>query len=269
MRGSGTVTDSERPKPDARPSKARGSKRDPQADARVAGLHDRIEVEADTVEWFTDRPQRRAGIAAAHALVENWKGYGFDERPPNAAVAGPGTDAVVELRRPQKTRDGISFETVGIRGELPLKKDTELSLFIDSSEWETDMHVYPYGSFCAENETSTLTNPQIIAAPKNWSSQPQASLDVVWAENEATQLFNAASTTGTTSFEVEYSAECDGQNVGSVTFKGKVPDSSSPDSFSCTENISGAKCAGTEGGGYHVQASAQFIPDWQSQSGMN
>jgi hypothetical protein len=71
VRGSGTVTDGKGSKPDARPAKVTGSKRDPKADARVADLHDRIEVKADTVEWFTDRPKRKAGIAAARALVDN------------------------------------------------------------------------------------------------------------------------------------------------------------------------------------------------------
>ena len=143
MRGPATVKKAKGgPTPRTRPAQTTGQERDPQADARRAGVHDRIEVKAETVEWFTDRPERKAGIAAAHALVDNWKGYGFDERPPNAAVVGPGTDAVVELRRPQKTTDGIAFETVGIRGELPPRQEAQLSLFIDSSEWETDMHVY-------------------------------------------------------------------------------------------------------------------------------
>ena len=75
-------------------------------------------------------------MATAHALVDNWNGYGFEEQPPNAAVAGPGTDAVVELRRPQKTPDGVAFESVAIRGELPPKKGEQLSLFIDTGEVE-------------------------------------------------------------------------------------------------------------------------------------
>ena len=119
MRGQSTVEDGRGPRREERrrgqegQPQASADKRDPGADARLRGDHDRIQVKADAVEWFTDRPQRKAGIAAAHELVDRWKGYGFDEQPPNAAVTGPDTDAVVELRKPQKTPDGVAFEAVG------------------------------------------------------------------------------------------------------------------------------------------------------------
>jgi len=240
------------------------NKRDPEADARLRGVHDRIEVKADAVEWFTDRPQRKAGIAAAHELVDRWKGYGFDEQPPNASVAGPGTDAVVELRNPQKTPNGVAFEAVGIRGELPPKRDAELSLFIDSSEWQTDMHVYvandELASYCApEASTLTLTNPQILTAPHDWSVAPPDSFTVP-NDDDGAQIFNAASKTGGTSFAVQYDVNCDGRNRGEVTFKGKVPDSLSSNSFGCslTGNYSNTKCFGHAGSGYHVTSNALF-----------
>ena len=273
MRGSANVIEDERrPRADTRAAKRTVAKRDPKADARLAGLHDRIELKADAVEWFTDRPQRKAGIAAAHEFVDRWKGYGFDEQPPNAAVTGPGTDAVVELRKPQKTPDGAAFEAVGIRGELPPKQHENLSLFIDSSEWKTDQHVYMSNlHFCQEYKPEgdgslILTNPQIITAPHNWSVAPPQSFTV--PDNlQDYQVFNAASTSGTTSYEVKYDVSCDGYSTntypqGEVTLKGKVPDSWSSNSFSCsTADMPHGQCGTSYGGGYHASAYAQLQGD--------
>jgi hypothetical protein len=258
LRGATTVTEGKGPKPGARPTKETVAKRDPQPDARLAGVHDRIEVKADAVEWFTARPKRKAGIAAAHALVDNWKGYGFDEQPPNATVTGPDTDAVVELRKPQKTPDGVAFEAVGIRGELPPKRDAQLSLFIDSSEWKTDMHVYVKGYFCAHDwgtEMAELRDPEIITAPGGWSIEPPNEL--VIDSNTYEPLFTANSKSGSTKFEVTYKMVCDDNNyIGTVTLKGSVPDSLSSDSFSCNPTI--WQCSASQGGGYHVDAHAAF-----------
>ena len=263
MRGPSTVTEGpatrreERRRGQDGQPEASVDKRDPEADARLRGVHDRIEVTADAVEWFTDRPQRKAGIAAAHDLVDRWKGYGFDERPPNASVAGPGTDAVVELRNPQKTRDGVAFEAVGIRGELPAKRDAELSLFIDSSEWKTDMHVNVKSSnFCDNyNETMELRNPVIETAPHNWSVPPPQDF-VVARDNEYHQIFNAASSSGTTSFKVQYTLVCDDDNyLGGITFTGKVPDNLNSNSFNCN----GARdCKYSHTSGYHTSAYAEI-----------
>jgi hypothetical protein len=94
---------------------------------------DRLEVEAETVEWFTDRPQRRAGVAPIQDLIDDWSGYGFDSDPPNAALAGPRTDAVVALSDPEAVDSGVAFGFSSLRGEVEPGDAGSLSIFIDSS----------------------------------------------------------------------------------------------------------------------------------------
>src|SRR5215208_2603790 len=57
----------------------------------------RIEVQTEVVEWFTDTPQHRAGVAGAAEFGEAWSKRQGDSAPPNAALAGEETDAAVEL----------------------------------------------------------------------------------------------------------------------------------------------------------------------------
>jgi hypothetical protein len=237
----------------------------------------RIEITTDVVEWFTDRPKRKAGVANADELIENWEDYGFTTDPPNAALAGEQTDAEVELTKPKATSDGLSFAYKPLRGTVS-SEDESMSVFIDSSEWKTDMHVYvkaggtsSYGPGWCSSGPSTdyktvLTNPQISSAPANWSYYPTDSLTLTTADQE---IFTAASKSGTTSFTVTYDVKCsDGGRVGQVEFTGKVPDNLNPDSFSCSsQNIVAAnpsqnfKCSGSEGGGYHVDAYATLSYD--------
>ena len=95
----------------------------------------RLTVDTETVEWFTDRPRRRAGVASVSELAKRWGGYGFAGDPPNAALAGPNFDTVVELTDPEMTDDGIAFDFKPLRGELApndVEELEELSLFIDA-----------------------------------------------------------------------------------------------------------------------------------------
>jgi hypothetical protein len=96
----------------------------------------RLELDTKSVEWFTDRPKRRAGIGDADELLKKWKFYGFGEDPPNAAVTGPDTDAVGELTDPEASDDGISFAFKPDRGDLSGADGTDLSVFIDPTEPE-------------------------------------------------------------------------------------------------------------------------------------
>ncbi len=57
------------------------------------------------VVWFSDRPARQSGHIPIAEFVESWKGYGFVEDPPNAALSVLGADdsqdtVVVELGSP-------------------------------------------------------------------------------------------------------------------------------------------------------------------------
>jgi hypothetical protein len=232
----------------------------------VSVTDQRMQIDADVVEWFTDRPRRKAGVAAIGELAEAWKGFAFDAAPPNAALAGDEIDAEVELMDPEVTSEGLSFAFKPIRGDVGAGEDRDVSVFIDSSEWTTDMHVYvqnesPDGFPCGG---MTLANPDIVTAPSSWSVPPPATYSVPTG-GYGSELFNAASKSGGTSFEVVYDIECDGGTYsGKATFKGKVPDSLSENSFSCftsdtsTASPRGCELDGDNPSGYHTTAKAFF-----------
>lgn len=91
----------------------------------------RLSIESDTVEWFSDRPERRAGISEIHQLVDRWSEFGLAKVPPNAAVTGGEADAVVELSDPQLDDGSISLAYEPIRGTLDGDLGT-VSAFIDT-----------------------------------------------------------------------------------------------------------------------------------------
>lgn len=96
----------------------------------------RLTVDTETVDWFTQRPQRRAGVASVSELAKGWGSYGFADDPPNVALAGPNLDTVVELSDPELTGDGIAFDFKALRGELAPSDGEELeelTLFIDDA----------------------------------------------------------------------------------------------------------------------------------------
>ncbi len=232
---------------------------------------DRITVDTDAVEWFTERPKRRAGVADANELVKNWKDYGFIHDPPNAALSGDETNAVVVLTKPELSSDGITFAFRSVRGEV--KDDEQMSVFVDGSEWKTDMHVYVKAvkgdegqsdlvGWCNQSDQTVLADPVINSAPANWSYAP---IDSITLSGSNQEIFTAASKSGTTSFSVTYDVECQSGNdltqVGQIKFSGKVPDNLNPDEFSCTpENMVTSSvsqhlvCAGGGVSGYHVDA---------------
>lgn len=242
--------------------------------ASVSG--DRIELQTDEVEWFTDRPERLAGVADADELVKDWKDYGFTTEPPNAALAGEETDAEVELTNPEITTEGLSFEFESLRGDVVEGDDASVSVFIDSSEWETDMHVYARidsnttagtSGWCDTGDQTALVNPQINSSPANWSYYPTESITLTGDDQE---IFTAASKGGTTSFSVTYNVLCetggDATPVGEVNFAGTVPDSPIKDSFDCnakhiqsTNPSENFLCIPSDVSGYHVDAKARIL----------
>ena len=96
---------------------------------------DRISVDAKTVDWFLDRPSRRAGRSEVRDLVGRWSAFGFDEVPPNAALAGEEVDAVVRLSDPREDGDTLSFDFAVIEDESSVPDGSlgELSVFIDDT----------------------------------------------------------------------------------------------------------------------------------------
>jgi hypothetical protein len=96
---------------------------------------DRISVDAQTVDWFFDRPSRRAGRSEVRDLVASWSAFGFDEIPPNAALAGEAVDAVVRLSDPREDGETVSFAYTTIENGSPVPDGDlgELSVFIDDT----------------------------------------------------------------------------------------------------------------------------------------
>jgi hypothetical protein len=92
----------------------------------------RIEVQTEVVEWFTDTPQHRAGVAGAAEFGEAWSKRQGDSAPPNAALAGEETDAAVELTDIERIPGGLAFDYKLLRGEVP-SEDENTSVFIDDT----------------------------------------------------------------------------------------------------------------------------------------
>lgn len=241
----------------------------------------RIAVTTDVVEWFNDRPQRNAGVAEAGELVDNWQEYGFETEPPNAALAGDESDGEVELTRPEATEDGVSFAYKTLRGEIS-SEERGMSVFIDSSGYDTDMHVYVKtsgGGWCdavgdptANSKVNYIDNPTISKSPGAWSYYPASKVDI---DDGGEEAFTAASKSGSTNFTVNYDVICeiDGSDeikTGNFTLKGSVPDNPfDANSFSCLPNGNTPaqneqhdyKCATSHGTGYHVSATATLSID--------
>lgn len=218
----------------------------------------RVTIDADSVEWFTDSPHRQAGVGAADELVANWEDYGFVREPPNAAVSGDG-EAVVELSDPRTEDDGVSFAYELIDGELESTEDAVM--FIDSSDYDTDMHVSVVGAYCSGGDPQTLENPTIVHAPGAWATEPPQSFSV--STDNPAEVFVAADKSGSTNFEVTYEMHCgtgdSDRDLGTITMKGSVPDDIfESNSFSCSLDYqyNGPTCSGGHTSGFHVDGLA-------------
>jgi hypothetical protein len=162
-----------------------------------------------------------------------------------------------------------------------------VSIFLDSSDWKTDMHVYVRTDtdpntgrvgWCSESGKTVVSDPQINSAPANWSYYPTDSATITGSYQE---IFTAASKSGTTSFSVTYDVKCqddDGglTDVGQVKFSGKVPDNLNSDEFKCeAETVASASgeetpaCKSSEGGGYHVDAHADLVYELEQPNAVN
>lgn len=220
----------------------------------------RITLDSDSVEWFTDRPKRRAGVGGSDELVSNWEDYGFETDPPNAALSGDG-EAVLELSDPRSEDDGdgVSFAYRVISGE-PAGSDDAV-MFIDSSGYDTDMHVNVVGAYCSGGNPQTLENPTVVKSPGQWATPPPETFSV--STDNPAEVFVAADKSGSTNFEVTYEMHCGAGNsdesLGTITLKGSVPDDIfESNSFSCSldYDYNGPKCSGGHTSGFHVQGIA-------------
>ena len=94
----------------------------------------RISIDSDTVEWFLDRPERRAGISAIDQLVDGWSGFGLADVPPNASIVGGETEAVVVLSDPELDGDSISLAYEPLEDQSLAEGELGVvSVFIDSA----------------------------------------------------------------------------------------------------------------------------------------
>ena len=94
----------------------------------------RLSIDTDTVEWFSDRPERQAGVSEIDQLVDQWSGFGLAGIPPNASVVGGETEAVVELSDPRLDGGSISFAYEPLEGQtLESGELGDVSLFIDDT----------------------------------------------------------------------------------------------------------------------------------------
>ena len=94
----------------------------------------RLTIDSDTVEWFSDRPARHAGVSAIDQFVDRWPGFGLAKTPPNASVVGGETEAVVELSDPRLDGGSISFAYEPLADQsLDEGELSDVSVFIDST----------------------------------------------------------------------------------------------------------------------------------------
>lgn len=75
---------------------------------------------ATSVTWFTDRPQRKAGMTTLSGLAAIWGVSGFTADPPNAALlmrdGGKERAHVVERTDPRVVHNRVSFDVKAIEG---------------------------------------------------------------------------------------------------------------------------------------------------------
>lgn len=228
----------------------------------------RLTVDANQAEWFTDRPDRRAGFADAHDLVSRWGRFGFSDVPPNAALTGEGLDAVVELTHPRGGTGGTSFAVETVRGQVGNGSLGPVTLFIDGTgPVHTRMNVRAQGAWCSNPARSRLSNPQIVHAPAVWYVLPEKSVrlgdqngDGVINGADRVTLFIAGSANSRSNFEVSYTASCGHSRTGTVTLTGSIPTAwYNAKRFSCNyADLPGARCDGFTIGVYHPRGIARI-----------
>jgi len=162
--------------------------------------NEKLAIETDAVEWFTDSPKRKAGVAEVTQLADAWDDYGFVAIPPNAAVAGGDTDVVVELAAAETTSEGIAFEFKALDGELRSGELGDVSAFIDSSNYSCFADFYNRTEYTLDIDPGN-TDPSVGSA--GWDGGPADSLpaDDQDAPQSAHMVFNENGTLTSTGAE--------------------------------------------------------------------
>jgi hypothetical protein len=205
--------------------------------ATVSGT--RLTVDTDTVEWFTDRPKRRAGVAAVSSLAKKWDSFGFADDPPNASIAGGNLETVVELQSPELTDDGISFGFKPLRGELApadVEGLEDLSVVIDDvSQTVNGCEIQPYTS-CPGAELGEADLGDANLSGANLSGADLSDADLSGADLTHANLADANFTDAYLFGANLAGADISGANLSGAGFCGTVmPDgsetNSAPDAY--------------------------------------
>lgn len=95
------------------------------------------------VLWFTDRPERKAGLTPLTNFLDSWA-KGFASSPPNAAlvhvgmepkVVGKNQPIVVELSKPHYQMGTLTFKVAVLKGErISMGEMKKISLFLDTQQ---------------------------------------------------------------------------------------------------------------------------------------
>ena len=101
-----------------------------------------LRLHTNRVEWFSNRPERRAGFIGTNELVTIWNGSDASD-PPNGAITGERVNAVVILKDVSATDSTLSFNYKLISGSLEEGDLGEVSVFIDPVDEECDYAPYP------------------------------------------------------------------------------------------------------------------------------
>lgn len=149
--------------------------------------------------WFTDRPERSAGNITLEDLVSMWEGQGFDQDPPNAALAvtvnGEQRQHIVELTDPKIGDGTVTFHSSDIgtneTTDAVAGKDATHSvsvgtygpseLFIDSATTRV----------CPSSITTPYSAPCLIGVTQSLTFQA-----TVTHSNQYVQLSRSVTTTG-------------------------------------------------------------------------
>ena len=102
---------------------------------------DILSVEPNLVEWFTNRPERKAGQMTAENLSSIWD-KAFKDSAPNAVIVGDEVDAVVKLVSAVSVDRSIDFEYQVIEGQLKNGKLGEVSIFIDPDTVAPELAIF-------------------------------------------------------------------------------------------------------------------------------
>jgi hypothetical protein len=144
----------------------------PASTVTVSAYSTSVTIPADSpTTWFTDRPNRKAGMTTAGQLASRWKSYGFEAIAPNAAIVmrqgDTASQVVVTLSRPRIEGPVVTFTATPLSKEKVLGMASRgvpkagsygaTELFIDGTATVTTTRTFS-GDCRTVTEVTTTTN---------------------------------------------------------------------------------------------------------------